>query len=213
MIIGALLAVAAATRFWHLGHPNGIVFDEVHFVAQARHYLHGEQFLDPHPPLAKLIIAAGIMVFGDHAWAWRAGNAILGTVLVAVTYLLGRRMMRSRLAGAFAAGAILLDGMFLVDSRIAVIDIVYVTLAALAYYFLFCFIDQRDAPVTRRRTLIRLGIALGLCVGSKLYIPAVTFILVMGFLLFVIWDETRRLKLPTAAPRKLCTASPHIWTT
>jgi Gpi18-like mannosyltransferase/4-amino-4-deoxy-L-arabinose transferase-like glycosyltransferase len=191
VIISALLVVAAATRFWHLGHPNAIVFDEVHFVAeQARHYLHAEPFLDPHPPLAKLIIALGIMIFGDHAWAWRVGNAILGTLLVGVTYLLGRRMMRSRMAGAFAAGAILFDGMFLVDSRIAVIDIVYLTLAAISYALLLRLIDARDL-LSRRRVMPWLGLALGLCVGSKLYIPAVTFLLVVGFMIYVLARDMR----------------------
>ncbi|HUY18386.1 MAG TPA: phospholipid carrier-dependent glycosyltransferase [Candidatus Binataceae bacterium] len=201
VIVLILLAAAASVRFWKLGRPPDIVFDEVHFVAQARHYLRAEPFLDPHPPLAKLVIALGILLFGDHPWSWRVGNATIGTALVGLTYLVGRRMFRSRLAATFAALCIACDGMFLVDSRVAVIDIVYVTLAALSYYFLFCFIDQRDAPVTRRRTLVWLGIALGLCVGSKLYIPAVTFILVMGFMLYVIWDESRRLKLPTPALR------------
>jgi Gpi18-like mannosyltransferase/4-amino-4-deoxy-L-arabinose transferase-like glycosyltransferase len=190
-IIGALLAVAAATRFWHLGHPNQIVFDEVHFVAeQARHYLHGEPFLDPHPPLAKLIIALGIMIFGDHAWAWRTGNAILGTLLVGVTYLLGRRMMRSRMAGAFAAGAILLDGMYLVDSRVAVIDIVYLTFAAISYALFFRFVDAKDL-LSRRRVMPWIGLALGLCVASKLYIPAVTFLLVVGFMIYVLARDLR----------------------
>ena len=55
-----VLAVAAILRFWNLNHPNELVFDEVHFVGQARHYLHGETFLDPHPPLAKILIALGI---------------------------------------------------------------------------------------------------------------------------------------------------------
>jgi Gpi18-like mannosyltransferase/4-amino-4-deoxy-L-arabinose transferase-like glycosyltransferase len=191
VIIGGLLAVAAATRFWHLGHPDGIVFDEVHFVAeQARHYLHGEPFLDPHPPLAKLIITLGIMIFGDHAWAWRVGNAILGTLLVGVTYLLGRRMMRSRMAGAFAAGAILLDGMFLVDSRVAVIDIVYLTFAAISYALLFRFVDAKDL-LSRRRVMPWMGLALGLCVGAKLYIPAVTFLLVVGFMIYVLARDLR----------------------
>jgi Gpi18-like mannosyltransferase/4-amino-4-deoxy-L-arabinose transferase-like glycosyltransferase len=190
-IISALLAAAAATRFWHLGHPNAIVFDEVHFVAeQARHYLHGEVFLDPHPPLAKLIIALGILIFGDHAWAWRVGNAILGTALVGVTYLLGRRMMRARMAGALAAGAILLDGMFLVDSRIAVIDIVYLTFAAISYALLFRLIDSKDL-LSRRRVMPWMGLALGLCVGSKLYIPAVTFLLVVGFMIYVLARDLR----------------------
>jgi dolichyl-phosphate-mannose-protein mannosyltransferase len=61
--------------------------------------------------------------------SWRFPNAIIGTMLVGITYLLGRRMLHSRLAATLAAGFILCDGMFIVDSRIAVLDIVYVTWA------------------------------------------------------------------------------------
>ncbi len=66
VLLVLLTGFAALLRFWHLGHPSEIVFDEVHFVGQARHYLHNEPFLDPHPPIAKLVIAAGIYLFGDH---------------------------------------------------------------------------------------------------------------------------------------------------
>ncbi len=195
----AIMLAAAVTRFWHLGKPAEIVFDEVHFVGQARHYLHNETFLDPHPPLAKLVIAAGILVFGDHPWSWRVGNAIIGCVLVAVTYLLGRRIAGSRLVGALAAGFIVGDGMFLVDSRIAVIDIVYITFAAISYLLLFKFI-QAPGLRARRRILPWLGVALGLCVGAKLYIPAVTFLLVMGFLAYVIAKD------PSLAPAEFARA-------
>jgi len=201
IVVAALLAAAIVTRFWHLGHPNEIVFDEVHFVGQARNYLHGERFLDPHPPLAKLVTALGIWLFGDHSWSWRVGNASLGTILVGVTYLLGRRMTRSRLAGALGAGAVLLDGMFLVDSRVAVIDIVYLTLAAVSYLILFRIVDTPGVPA-RRRLLVLLGVALGLCVGSKLLIPAITFLLVMGFLVWILATEpslTRRDRRITGA--------------
>jgi Gpi18-like mannosyltransferase len=182
---GALMLAAVVTRFWHLGKPAEIVFDEVHFVGQARHYLHNEIFLDPHPPLAKLVIAAGILLFGDHPWSWRVGNAVIGCVLVGVTYLLARRIAGWRLVGALAAAFIVGDGMFLVDSRVAVIDIVYITFAAISYLLLFKFI-QTPGHSARRRILPWLGLALGLCVGAKLYIPAVTFLLVMGFLAYVI---------------------------
>jgi len=188
IIISALLIVAAITRFWHLGHPAEIVFDEVHFVAQGRHYLHGESFLDPHPPLAKLVIAAGILIFGDHPWSWRVGNATIGTAMVGITYLLGRRMSGSRLAGAIAGGIILFDGMFLVYSRIAVIDIVYLTCAAAAYLLFFKFAQTPD-PSARRRVLLWIGLALGLCLASKLYVPAITFLLVTGFILYVLAKE------------------------
>jgi len=185
-------AAAAALRFWRLGYPSEIVFDEVHFVGQARHYIHGELFLDPHPPFAKLLITAGIMLFGDHPMSWRVGNALLGTALVAITYFLGRRMFGSRLAAAVAAGLIALDGFFIVDSRIACIDIVYLTLAAIAYLLLFRFMETRDF-IQRRRLLPIIGMVLGLCLGSKLYVPGITFLLVNAFLLFTLWRSAEAL--------------------
>jgi Gpi18-like mannosyltransferase len=198
IIVSALLIVAACTRFWHLGHPSEIVFDEVHFVAQGRHYLHGESFLDPHPPLAKLVIALGILIFGDHPVGWRVGNATIGTALVGITYLLGRRMSGSRLVGALAGAIILCDGMFLVDSRFAVIDIVYLTCAAVAYLLFFKFAQTPDAR-DRRRILPWIGLVLGLCLASKLYIPGITFLLVMGFIVYVIAKE-RPVPVPDPAP-------------
>ena len=190
IVLAALVAAAAATRLWHLGFPAEIVFDEVHFVAQARHYIRAEPFLDPHPPLAKLVIAAGILLFGDHPWSWRIGNALLGILLVALTYLLGRRMFASRLAGALAASFVICDGMFLVDSRVAVIDIVYLTLAAWSYLLLFRFAESSDHR-DRRRTLAAMGVTLGLCLGSKLLIPAVTFLLCAGFMVYFILRAER----------------------
>ncbi len=198
IIISALLIVAACTRFYHLGHPAEIVFDEVHFVAQGRHYLHGESFLDPHPPLAKLIIAAGILFFGDHPWGWRVGNATLGTAIVGITYLLGRRMSGSRLTGALAGGIILFDGMYLVDSHYAVIDIVYLTCAAVSYLLFFKFVQTPDSAA-RRRILPWIGLTLGLTLASKLYIPAITFLLVVGFILYVLLKE-RPVPVPVVAP-------------
>src|SRR5579885_125279 len=197
--IVVLLVVGAVTRFWHLGHPNEIVFDEIHFVAnQARHYLHNEYFLDPHPPLDKLIITAGIWMFGDSSWSWRVGNAVIGTLLIGVSYLLARRMTRSRMAGCFGGAIILLDWMFLVDSRIGVIDIAYLTFAAISYLLLFRFIDAPD-HAARRRVLPWLGVSLGLCLGSKLYIPAITFLLVVGFMIWVLMRDPREGRKDTVA--------------
>jgi dolichyl-phosphate-mannose-protein mannosyltransferase len=204
LILTALVAVAAATRLWHLGHPAEIVFDEVHFVAQARHYIRGEPFLDPHPPLAKLVIAAGIVLFGDHPWSWRIGNAMLGILLVALTYMLGRRMFASRPAAALAGAFVICDGMYLVDSRIAVIDIVYLTFAAWSYLLLFRFAESQSEG-DRRRTLAAMGVTLGLCVGSKLYVPAVTFLLCVGFMVYFI-VRTEHTAAPSERNRRIAGA-------
>jgi Gpi18-like mannosyltransferase/predicted membrane-bound dolichyl-phosphate-mannose-protein mannosyltransferase len=201
VILVVLLAAAGCLHFWRLGTPHEIVFDEVHFVGQARHYLHGEQFLDPHPPLAKLLIALGIWLFGDHSWSWRFSNAVVGTALIGITYLLGRRMFNSRLAGALSATFVLCDGMFVVDSRVAVIDIVYLTCAAASYLLFFRFL-QAPGMIERRRTLLWMAVALGLCLGSKLYVPAVTFLLVTGFMVYVLSRESRAPTGKAASPRE-----------
>ena len=183
-IVAALLAIAALTRGWRLGHPGATVFDEMYFVGDGGAYLRGEQFIDPHPALEPQLIALSMRLFGTaNPWAWRLPNAIAGTALVAITYALCRRMFQSRLAGALAASFVLLDGAFLVDSRVAVPEVIYITLAALSYLFFFRFI-QSSNPYRERWTLLLLGIAMGLCLGAKLLLPGITFLLVLGFLIY-----------------------------
>jgi dolichyl-phosphate-mannose-protein mannosyltransferase len=109
----------------------------------------------------------------------------MGTILSGVTYLLGRRLFRSRLAATLAASFVLSDGFFLVDSRIAVIDIVYLTFAAISYLLIFRFIQSPDWR-DRRRTLVFMGISLGLCLGSKLYVPAITFLIAVSFVTYTL---------------------------
>ncbi len=49
-----LLLGGLATHAAWLGRPLSVVFDEVYFVEQGRDYLEGKDFMDPHPPIAKL---------------------------------------------------------------------------------------------------------------------------------------------------------------
>ena len=77
-----LTLAALALRVWQLGQPTDLVFDEVYFVEQGRNYLIGKDFMDPHPPLAKLTIGLGIWLIGDTPVGWRALNAGVGTALV-----------------------------------------------------------------------------------------------------------------------------------
>jgi len=186
--ITSLTIVAAALRLWHLGYPPGPVFDEINFVGDAGAYLRREQFFTPHPPLTIQLIALGMWLFGDRPWSWRLGNALVGTALVAISYLLGRRSFGSRLAGALAGAFVALDGMFLIDSRTGVLDIVYVTMAALSYLLVLRFVQIRDSA-DRRRTLVFLGLALGLCLGAKLMVPIIAVILVSGSLIYTLETE------------------------
>ncbi len=206
-LVVALIGIAATTRFWHLGHPRATVFDETFFVGQGGAYLRGEQFIDPHPPLEQELIALSMRLFGtSNPWAWRLPNAIAGTGLVGITYALARRMFESRSAGVLAASFVLLDGVFLVDSRVAVPEIIYITLAALSYFVLFRF-TQTPNPYDGRRTLLMLGITLGLCLGGKLLLPGIAFLLVMGFLIYALAARWPALDRPPQRARLIAGAT------
>lgn len=176
-----LVVIAGGLRFWNLGQPNELVFDEVYFVEQGKNYLRGKDFMDPHPPFAKLAIGASVAIFGGEANGYRIFNAVCGTLLVGVAYLTGRKLLGDGIAGFVTAAAVAFDGLFIVDSRIAVIDIWYVTFGAIAYLLLFQYL--RTPPLQRRPTiLVFIGVALGLNLASKLFIPAFTWMTVVFFL-------------------------------
>ena len=194
---GLLTLVALGLRLWEIGVPPEIVFDEVYFVEQARNYLIGKDFLDPHPPFAKLMIGLGQWLLGDTPTGWRISNAISGTALVPLFWILARRLFRRRVAAGFAGLFIAIDGLLLVDSRIAVIDIHYVTWAVAAYVLTLGLIRDRAYQVRSR--LIAVGVTIGISVGAKLYIPFFSFLLVIGTVAWCGLAEARRCRTPAVS--------------
>jgi dolichyl-phosphate-mannose-protein mannosyltransferase len=170
--------VAAVFRFPRLGVPREEVFDEVYHAKTALEYLHG---LPPtewvHPPTAKLLIAAGVKAFGYHSWAWRLAPAIAGTLLAPVFFLLGRRVLPTERAAILATVLLLADGVYLVQSRIAMTNIfavLFQVAAALAVL---------SAAVPLRLSagwMIAAGAALGLALSTRW-----TSLFAWGFLLLV----------------------------
>ena len=62
-----LLMLSAAVHLLGLSHPENVVFDEVHFGGFASAYCCSHEYIfDPHPPHAKLIIAATARLLGFH---------------------------------------------------------------------------------------------------------------------------------------------------
>src|SRR5471030_724840 len=55
-----------------------------------------ESYFDPEPPLAKLLMAPPIAVFGFNSWTWRLGTTLFGSLLVGLMYLVALRLRRDR---------------------------------------------------------------------------------------------------------------------
>ncbi|HVA20754.1 MAG TPA: phospholipid carrier-dependent glycosyltransferase [Candidatus Micrarchaeia archaeon] len=157
----------------------GFVFDEVYFAVNGLENLKGVDYFDPEPPLTKLLISAGISWLGFDPWGWRIMPAILGSLFIGVLYMLARRLWnRDRWFAVLAAGFASLDGLALVESRTAVIDMLAGFFVALAYWAFLVHWHART-PRAWRWTLYLTAVASGLGIAAKAdTIPAIAVMVV-----------------------------------
>jgi dolichyl-phosphate-mannose-protein mannosyltransferase len=157
--------VAAVFRLPGLGYPTEEYFDEVYHAKTALQYLHGESPTEwVHPPLAKLLIAVGVAVFGYKPWAWRLAPAIAGILLAPTFLLLARRVLPSERAARLATLLLLADGVYLVQSRIAMTNVFAVLFQVLAALLLLRAVLE---PRLGTRAMALAGLALGLALATR----------------------------------------------
>lgn len=127
-----LSGLALLTRFWQIGWPQSLVFDEVYFRDFAASYLSGQFFFDIHPPLIKLLFAGVGALTGLTPEQVAAGDpggiilrllpALAGAALVPLMYVIIRQFGLGRRIATFGALLVLLDNALLVESRFVLMD-------------------------------------------------------------------------------------------
>jgi dolichyl-phosphate-mannose--protein O-mannosyl transferase len=116
------------------------IFDEVYFVRTAENYLKLQHPYEwTHPPLGKLIIAAGISVFGYNPFGWRIMGVIFATLMIPLIYILGKKLFGTWI-GAFASAFLLtFDFMHFTMARMATVDtyVVFFSLASQLFFLIY----------------------------------------------------------------------------
>lgn len=161
-ILTSIILVAAAIRFWDLGTPPERVFDEVYYVDGANDFLSGgvetkdgaAEFV-VHPPVGKWMIAIGIKLIGDTPTGWRVASAFIGTLSILLLYLLALRLFHSQFLALIAAALMTIDGLHVVMSRTALLDI-----------FLMFFLLAAFLALLYDRHLLS-ALLFGLALGTK----------------------------------------------
>lgn len=191
--VGVITLFSLFLRLFHLSTPKGFVFDEIYYVDGARDFLtYGVEVsgLEPefvvHPPVGKWFIALGIQIFGDNEFGWRFMGAILGSAMVILIALIAQRLFRNSYLTIAASALMAMDGLALVHSRTALLDI-YLGFFILLATYLFLMRWHWWA-----------GIALGLALATKwsaLYYLA----LFVAVALYKVFSQNtgRRLAKPT----------------
>src|SRR5277367_518620 len=172
-------------RFYRLGQPDAVVFDETYYVPDANSILHhGVELqhgsnvnkllvagnpnifvksLNPatcaphrvpcyvgelvaHPALGKILMAFGQWTFGLTPFGWRFSSAVVGTLAILMVARITRRMTRSTMLGCVAGLLLALDGLELVLSRTAILDIFLMFWVLAAFGLL---VIDRDRLISR----------------------------------------------------------------
>jgi len=166
-------------RFYRLGTPHAVVFDETYYVPDAYGILkHGVEvnavhsaknrnLVDSllahggthiltstgeyvvHPPLGKVLIAVGEWLFGLTPFGWRFAVAVVGTLAIFLLARIVRRMTRSTMLGCVAGLLMSLDGLELVLSRTAILDIFVMFWVLAAFGMLVLDRDWARAQLAR----------------------------------------------------------------
>lgn len=176
LLVG-ILAFAFLTRMFNLHLPERYVFDEVyHGITSkliARNDLRAYEWWNPpvepdtavdwlHPPLAKYTQAASILVFGENSFGWRFSSVIFGVGVIYLVYKLADELFDQPEISLLSATIASLDGLLLVQSRIAMNDI-HVTFFILLTLWSYVKFRSNRSP----RWMLTTGLATGLSIGSK----------------------------------------------
>lgn len=236
--------LAGVLRFVDLGRPHAIIFDETYYVKDALALLRfgyeqqavegaDELILEQdapwdqldiftdsaafvvHPPVGKWVIATGEWAFGVVPFGWRFGVAVLGTLSVLMAARIIRRLTRSDVVGTIAGLLVALDGLHIVMSRSALLDMTLMFLVLAAFGFLLLDRDAARRRAEAWRTLwhnnpivlgpgfgvrpwrIAAGLSLGLACGVKW--SGLWYVALFG-LLTVYWDLQLRRELGASRP-------------
>ncbi|MEV4946588.1 phospholipid carrier-dependent glycosyltransferase [Streptomyces sp. NPDC053755] len=159
-------AFAGVLRFWNLGKPHAVIFDETYYAKDSWALINqgyegawpkdidktvlkdpGSVLIptDPgyvvHPPMGKWVIGVGEKLFDFTPFGWRFMVALLGTLSVLMLCRIGRRLFRSTFLGCLAGTLLAVDGLHFVMSRTALLDqvLMFFVLASFG-----CLLVDRD---------------------------------------------------------------------
>ncbi|WP_161216140.1 MULTISPECIES: phospholipid carrier-dependent glycosyltransferase [unclassified Streptomyces] len=171
--------VAGLLRFWNLGSPRAVIFDETYYAKDAWALVHrgfevnwdknandlvlqahghlaipADAAYVVHPPVGKYVIGLGELMFGFNPFGWRFMTALLGTLSVLMICRIGRRMFRSTFLGCLAGALLAVDGLHFVMSRTSLLDGVLMFFVVAAFG---CLLIDRDRSRARLAAALPVG--------------------------------------------------------
>ncbi|MGN1059097.1 MAG: phospholipid carrier-dependent glycosyltransferase, partial [Clostridia bacterium] len=140
-------------------------FDEIYHPRTAYEFItHRYPYENTHPPLGKVIIACGMLLFGVNPFGWRFFGTLCGVLMVPLVYVMGKKMLKETRYAFMAAFVFSFDFMHLAQTRLATIDSYTAFFVMGMYLFMFLYIEKSFYTAGVGKTLPPL-LASGICFG------------------------------------------------
>lgn len=150
---------------------NGTYFDEIYHARTAYEFIHHLPIYEwTHPPLGKLIMALGILIFGMTPFGWRIAGTIVGILMIPVIYIFAKKLLKHSWLAILTCLFLTFDFMHFAQTRIATIDVYVTFFIMLMYLFMYKYYTMSFYDTEFKKTLVPLalsGICMGLGVASK----------------------------------------------
>ena len=163
----AIFVASLVLFLWGVDRYRDLIFDESWYVPTARKLLEtGEMLRQEHPPLGKLLIAAGMALFGDNPFGWRVAAAIFGSLTLVAMFFWGLALFRNLAAALWVTAITLFDQAVYVQARIAMLDIFLIAFCTLALA-LFTLSYKEERRGRSFSYALAMGVGLGLAGACK----------------------------------------------
>lgn len=205
-----LMFLSYFTIVHNYAYPAALFWDENYHIASAQKYLNGVYFMEPHPPLGKMMIALGEKLVNanpvddqfigtDYANNPPAGFSFAGyrlfpvllawltvPVLFGIFWLLSRKTLNATVFTLLYA----LDNAMIVHNRSAMLESTLLFFSALTVLAFFLLVEWKDDRKKFAWASILFGAAFGLTLATKAF--GLIFILLAVALLWVLRKEWRK---------------------
>ncbi len=194
----ALLIIGFFTYFYNYQYPPKQFWDENYHIASAQKYIDRVMFMEPHPPLGKMLIALGEVLLHPNKHidkssfdttdyikhfpremsyaGYRLFPTLFAWLSVVLFFLILKNMTNHNLLSFFGSFLYIFDNAIIVHSRAAMLE-------SIQLFFIFAsvllFVKKYNQKKSLKDYLV-LGVLSGLAIAVKANSAIV-------FLLFVLW--------------------------
>lgn len=207
-----LLIISFAVYFTHYGTPKAMFWDENYHIASAQKHIDGVMYMEPHPPLGKMLMGLAEVVIGANAHidkhkldetdyikgeeappemqftGFRWPSVVLMAFSVLFFYGILRRIIQNTLVAFLFSSLIIFDNALVIHARAAMLEGIQLFFILAAVYYFVRIITHEH------KILIRDYAILGLFIGFAISVKVNGFILLLLFVMLFVFDQWKNLQ-------------------